>query len=357
MKVPDPKKLKSGNWFIQLRLGGVSVPVTASTAKECRRQAQLIKAEHLAGRRDILPASGMTLSNAIDAYINKRSNTLSPLTIRGYRIIQKNRFKDDMFRPLSSIHRQEWQIIVNNEAALCAPKTLKNAWGFVRSVVKDATGEYPPDITLPTELPPDKPFLTPAQIPVFVRAVKDTKYAVPALLALSSLRASEIEALRWENIPTNAQFIKVSGAVVLDEHNHRVYKKQNKNKTSVRNVPIMIPELAAALERDRQPRGPVMAFRQNSLRYGIEKICRENDLPNVGIHGLRHSFASLAYHLQIPEKIAMEVGGWADSATMHSIYTHIAQSDITRYQTRMTTFFKQHSAENANENANAPQKT
>ena len=34
MKVPAPRKLPSGSWFIQLRLGGESIPVTAATAKD-----------------------------------------------------------------------------------------------------------------------------------------------------------------------------------------------------------------------------------------------------------------------------------------------------------------------------------
>ena len=45
MKVPEPRKMSSGNYYIQLRLGGVSIPVTAPTAAECKRQAALIKAE------------------------------------------------------------------------------------------------------------------------------------------------------------------------------------------------------------------------------------------------------------------------------------------------------------------------
>lgn len=342
MKIPEPRKLSSGKWFIQLRLGGESISVSHYSKKECIRQAQCIKADFLAGKRQAatepVPAVP-TLFEAIDRYIDKRSNTLSPLTIRGYRTIQKYRFQDEMQRSLDKIGDSEWQGVVNKEAGRCAPKTLKNAWGFIRSVIEDATGHFPPEVTLPSIPPPDKPFLTPDQIRVFVQAVKDTKYAVPALLALSSLRASEIEALDWKNIPPKPQFIKASGAVVLDEHNKKVWKQQNKNATSTRNVPIMIPELARALERDRKPAGPVMPFHQNSLRRAIQKISEENGLPYVGIHGLRHSFASLAYHLQIPEKIAMEIGGWADASTMHKIYTHIAQSDIRRYQTAMMNFY------------------
>ena len=344
MQIPKARKLKSGSWFIQLRLGGESISITDPNKNKCEREARYIKSEYLAGKRvkkseEPSKPEAPTLSQAIDHYIDCRTNTLSPLTIRGYRIIQKNRFRDEMPRKVDEITAGEWQGIINKEAGLCSPKTLKNAWGFIRSVIEDATGKYPPEVKLPALTPPDKPYLTPEQIKVFVRAVKDTHYAVPCLLALSSLRASEIEALDWKDIPKNPEFIRVSGSVVLDENNTKVRKKQNKNATSTRNVPVMIPELAAAIERDRKPSGPVMPYHQNSLRYGIQKICRENNLPNVGIHGLRHSFASLAYHLQVPEKIAMEIGGWADATTMHKIYTHIAKADIKRYQTAMSDFY------------------
>jgi len=194
-------------------------------------------------------------------------------------------------------------------------------------------------VKLPAIPPPDKPFLTPEQIKVFVPAIYETPYAVPALLALSSLRISEIVALDWKDIPKHPKFIHVAGAVVSDEHNKKVKKQQNKNTTSTRNVPVMIPELAAALERDRKPSGPLMPQSQSGLRRAIQRVCKENDLPYVAIHGLRHSFASLAYHLQMPEKIAMEIGGWSDATTMHKIYTHIAKSDIERYQTAMMQFY------------------
>lgn len=342
MKVPEPRKLSSGKWFIQLRLGGESISVSDYSKKECIKQAQFIKAEYLAGKRQraAKPApEAPTLSEAADNYLAKRSNTLSPSTIRGYRTIQKHRFQDTMPRRLNEIADSEWQEIVNAEAALCSPKTLKNAWGFIRSVVEDETGRFPPEVARPAVAPANKAFLTPEQIKVFVAAVSETKFAIPALLALSSLRISEIAALDWKDIPKSPKFIRVSGATVRNEHNKLVRKPQNKNVTSTRNVPIMIPELSAALERDRKPAGPVMPYGQNCLRDGIRRICTENGLPEVGVHGLRHSFASLAYHLQIPEKIAMEIGGWADAATMNRIYTHIAQSDITRYQNAMTRFY------------------
>lgn len=344
MKVPEPRKLPSGSYFIRLRLGGEDIGITEPTPKEARQRAQLIKAEYLAGKRAAPPAQPRTLREEIDRYIAARSNTLSPLTIRGYRIIQKNRFQALLDRAPTSVAPGEYQGIVNAEAALCAPKTLKNAWGFLRTVIHEATGQYPPDVKLPAQTPGKGRFLAPDEIRTFVRAIAPTKYAVPALLALSSLRISEIEALRWEDIPSTPTLIQVKGAIVLDEKNKRVKKASNKNASSTRSVPIMIPELAAALERDRQPRGPVMVISANSLRYGIEKICEKHGLPVVGIHDLRRSYASLAYHLKVPEMIAAEIGGWADTATMHKIYTKIAQADVDHYSTAMAAWF-----ENGNE--------
>lgn len=85
MKTPKPRKLAGGQWFIQLRLNGVSIPVSAATEKECTRQAALIKAEYQAGKNAIYKSrSERTLEEIVDAYIKKRQAVLSPSTIRGY---------------------------------------------------------------------------------------------------------------------------------------------------------------------------------------------------------------------------------------------------------------------------------
>lgn len=358
MTVPKPRRLSSGNYFIQMRLGGESVSVTAPTSKECTREASYIKAEYLAGKRapkqePVEEVKLPTLSSLIDQYINSKSNTLSPSTVRGYRAIQKNRFKATMERSVSDITEDEWQSITNKEAALCSPKTLKNSFAFIRTVLQSEAKIKIPEVTLPGSVSNETAFLTPDEIKLFVEAVKDTKYAIPTLLALSSLRISEIYALQWENIAKNPKFVRVAGAVVLDEDHRFTKKKQNKNSSSTRNVPIFIPELAAAIERDRQPSGRVVTMKQNTLRLGIHKICKEAGITDVTVHGLRHSFASLAYHLRIPERIAMEIGGWANINTMQKVYTHIAKSDISRYQTELQNFYS--GRKSANKNANEPE--
>lgn len=343
MKLPTPKKVSSGKWFIRLRLGGEEITMSDWDKKKLLLDAEAIKLEYKRTQR--LPEQAepqletRTISKIIDAYLADKTHVFSPATLRYGRIVQKNRFQSVMQRPIGEIADSEWQGLVNAEAAKYAPKTVKNSYGFLRTAVKAVEGRELPVVKLPGAVPKPPRFYTFEQIPVFVDAVKSTPYAVPALLALSSMRISEISALDWKDIPPKPDFITVSGAVVPDEHGKYVKKKQNKTVSSARSVPVLIPELAAAIERDRKPSGPVLAIQQNNLREGLKKVCANAGLPYIGIHGLRHSFASLASHLNMPENIAAEIGGWSDLHTMHEIYTHIAQSDITRYKKEMADFY------------------
>lgn len=240
------------------------------------------------------------------------------------------------------------QGIIDAEAALWAPKTLYNAWGLLKEAAS-AVGYKMPPVALPKKRRSKEiAFLEPEQIPVFVKAIAPTKYAVGALLALCSARLSEILAIDWADVPVNPDFIPVRGAVVQGRDNKMVKKDDNKTEASMRNIPVYIPELREVLERDRKETGSV-SVSGGRLRDGINRVCEQSGLPLVGVHGLRHSFASLCYHLRVPEQIAMEIGGWSDAGTMRRIYTHIAQSDFERYRGELAAYF-------ANENANKDKK-
>lgn len=361
MAIPKPVQLPSGSWRIRMRLGGENISLTGPDKKALIKEAEFVKAEYKAGRRAQLAEEKEnphtpTIFEAFDNYLAKKSNTLSPATIRFYREVQDHRFKAVMHRPITEISDNEWQSIVDKEAARYAPKTLRNSYTAIKTVIRDATGHSLPDVTYPGSTTKPHSFLMPDEIPKFVAAAKDTPYAVPLLLALSSMRISEISALNWKDIGENPDFIHTTGAVVLDENNQYVSKKQNKNVTSSRNVPILIPELKVALERDRKEEGSLIPCTQNNLRLACHRICKQAGVTDVSIHGLRHSFASLCYHLRVPEKIAQDMGGWSDPGTMHKIYTHIAQSDFERYKTALAGFFEppkstDSESKNAHENA------
>lgn len=338
MYIPEPKETPSG-WRIQLRINGQSIPVLADTPKECKRQAALIKAQAQAAGKPVKKCD-LTLSQAIDAYIAERSNTLSPSTVRGYRIIQRTRFQSTMPRVLSRISPSEWRGIVNDELGIVSRKTVKNAWAFIKSVLS-AQGidvDNAVKVSQPRKKR-DANWLEPDEIKKFVAAAADDPLCVPMLLALMSMRISEIDALRWENINPHADFIHTTGARIRNENNEYVLKAEQKNLESDRNVPLLIPELRAAILRDWKPEGKVLSVCQTTLRCAVERTCVRAGVKRVTVHQLRHSFASLSAHLRIPAEISMEIGGWNNDKIMKEIYTHIARSDIERYKNEMWKFY------------------
>lgn len=335
MKTPKARKLPSGSWFCRVRVNGKDIPITRATEKEAVAEAMAIKA----GIRDArLHIRKRTVTQAIDDYIESRQNILSPSTIRGYRTIQRGRFQQMMHKEISAVTQTQWQRAVDAEARLVSAKTLVNAWCFLSSVIFETTG-HRPVIRLPQVIPNERQWLTPTQIPIFVDAVKGHPVEIPALLALSSLRRSELLNLRWKDVDLKNGTLRVNGAAVLDENGELVHKRETKNKTSRRTVPI-IPPLQEALENTEHKGEYVVTMRPNTIYTKINRLCQANGLPLVGVHGLRHSFASLAFHLQMPEKVAMEIGGWANDQTMHKIYTHLAQEDLKKHAQSFTDFFK-----------------
>lgn len=335
MKIPKIERLPSGRYRCHMRLDGQSVSITEDTEDLCRAKALAIKTGVIKTKK--AARTHKTLRAAIDDFIDDRMGVISPSTIRGYKGIQRTRFQGVMDKPISAA--VSWQKVISQETQICAPKTIKNAWSLVSSVLKE-NGVDVPCVRLPQIAQNEHPFLQPDEIPVFIAGVKDKLCAVPALLALHSLRRSEILGLQWENVDLERGLIHIRGALVYGDHNEPVHKATNKTVSSTRTVPIMIPELHQLLAAVEDKTGNVVRISPNAIFRGINAVCEANGFPRVGIHGLRHSFASLAYHLGLSEMETMRLGGWSDTQTMRKIYTHLAEKDRISAHNKMSQFFQ-----------------
>lgn len=347
MKIPEPRKLKSGTWFLQLRLNGISVPVTASTKTECKIKAENIKASHRAGNDPVKQLDrGITLDSVLSQYIKKFDRTLSPSTIRGYETIRKNRFKIYMKKPLKSI--KDWQSVIDEELAHASEKTVKNAWGFVSVALKDA-GLPVPKVKLAKVPVRDMSFLEPDEIKLFLEAAKGDKAEIEMLLELHGLRESEcMYVVRNNCIDTKRGIIKVAGSMVPNKEHKFVQKETNKNRTSTRDVPIMIPRLKDLVEEHQKSGEPIICHSASALLSHVHKTCKRADITDVSNHGLRRSFASLMFSLSIPSKQIQEWGGWSDTQTMNKIYIKLVSKDREKSKKAVTDFFKSTTAKPSN---------
>ena len=123
----------------------------------------------------------------------------------------------------------------------------------------------------------------------------------------------------------------------MDAEHNLVLRTENKNTSSRRDVPIFIPELKELLSKR-------CGGRPCNVPYGtvdkrINALCSELGFPRVGLHGLRHSFASLAYSRGLNEMTAMRIGGWSDPSTMRRIYTHLSSRDLKDGVKSLSDFF------------------
>lgn len=331
VKVPKPRQLADGRWFAQVMIDGYRHKVYGNTIAEYETNARALKQGLIKAKKSPKPK---TLTSAIDDYIVGKKGVISPETVRGYRVVQRNRFPELMKMDIHKISSEDVQKAINEASKTLAPKTVKNAWGLIHPILKDSGI----DVRLPQMVQKERPFLEPDQIKTFCAAVAGTDIEIPALMALLSLRRSEIFGLDWSDIDLEKDVIHVRQTMVYDENGKKVLKKTTKNVTSRRDVPILIDQLRAALEKSRSD-GRIMTMAPNTLYRKINKVCEKHGLPLVGIHGLRHSYASLSASLGIPINVSMRIGGWSNDATMKRIYIHVFERDRERYGGEMAAFY------------------
>ena len=335
MKIPKIEQLPSGNYFCRLRLNGVSIPITAETEKECERLAYLKKSEWNAGKTRIQKTpKETTLQEAIDKYIEISRSTLSPATARSYLCYAKSRFPNYRNMKVSEI---KWQRMIDDELKLVSEKTVKNAWFLVKPALENI-GFPVPDVRLAQPVVPDLNFLQPEEIKPFCAALKGRKYEIAALLMLHGLRMSEVRGLDWKNVDLKNDVITVKGANVRGPDGN-VDKKTNKNDTSTRTVPIMIPQLHDALNAVKDKKGKVVTTSPGVLLDDVKRACSRAGVTECTPHDLRRSFASLCFFLGIPVKQIKEWGGWKNDDVLNRVYIKLSNTMRTDSQDKFKMFF------------------
>lgn len=339
------KKLPSGSWNVQVFVGydqngkKIRKSFTAPTKKEAEYLAASFKAHHQEVTRD---SSAMTLSEAIDKYIEFKGATLSPSTIRGYNYIKKKAFPSIMNIKINKLTAHKVQAAVNKEIGTKKPKTIKNEIVLIRTVVK----MYAPSVNLSDiSLPQPKKYiaqeLSLEQVKLLLSEIVKDEQAIPLLIAMClGLRISEITALRWSDYDTDNMVLSVDKAIVRDITNAMV-QKGTKTEESERTI-VVPPFLHKLMVRNAQkPSDHIMTKSQSAVREHLRKICDNVGIPHLRVHDLRHINASVMLYLNIPAKYAMERGGWSDIKTMDKIYQFTFKDQKRVVDDRINDFFSQ----------------
>lgn len=336
MKI-NAKKLPSGQWRCQVMVDGKRRSFTAPTAREAEKLAAAYKSELLKADKTEKPK--ITLSQAIRQYCEDKANILSPATIRGYEITRRNRFKDLMQMEIRKITRDDVKRAINQEAALVSPKTVANAYGVIRPVLK----EYGVDVfglELPKKAKAKKEYLQMDEFSRFFEAVDNSPYKLPILLALwLGLRRSEVLGLCWDCVDLDHGTIEIRRAYVPNKENKWELKDMTKNYSSNR-VLSCPPELLALFPPRGEDHERVCPYHASTLDKALRRISAQSGLTYTSLHGLRHTNAAAMLSAGVSTQYAQQRGGWAEERTMKQIYSYVFTADKQAADARIDDLFR-----------------
>lgn len=343
MRLPKPKQKENGKWLIQVMVDGNRVSKEFDTEQEALFWAAGIKTKAITKEKP-QEKEVTTLAMAFDQYINQRSNIISPATMKSYKNIRDNYFQDLMETPVEKITKSVVQQEINDLSTEKSYKTIRNAVTLLLSVVQDYNQINIKKLTFPQKEVKEHAFLEAPDIAKLIDVIKDDPIEIPVLLALwLGLRRSEICALEWSDFDFDKKTVSITKALVPNEENKYVVKNTTKTAKSKRvlNVPDYVISRLEALQGDLSKRvGRITAINPNDIYNRFKVVCDRNKIPFVGIHGLRHTNASVMLSIGITAKMAMARGGWSSNKTMQDIYQHLFSEDKSAADTAINNYFE-----------------
>lgn len=321
------QKLPSGSYRVQITLDGKRVSVTANSEDEAIYQAMLLKT----GKKP--KPNGRTVGECIDAYIDSKENILSPKTIYVYRQIRNNGLAGLCDIPLSELTNQHIQVHINELALKRSAKTVINAHSLLVSVLNVYHPDFRVRTTLPKKQKKIKQLPTAAEI---MQAVSGTDIELPCLLALwLGLRLSEIRGAKITDIKNGILTIHNT---IITVGGKFIEKDMTKTFESTRqiSVPQPLQLLIDALPEEQVYLTPLSG---QAIYKRFKRILKENDLPDMTFHDLRHLNASIMLALGVPDKYAMERGGWSSPSVLKAVYQHTFSDERKAVDDKIDNYF------------------
>lgn len=321
LKIPEPRKLPSGSWRIQIQVNGQKYSITDKDKKVVKQRAK----EIYAGAK-VEKSIPLTVREAMEAQISLKEDVLSPSTILGYIRYKNNYLQSLMDKNITKLTQEDVQLAVNADTKKgLSPKTIRNAHGFLSSILNF----YRPDFHLHTVLPQKRPYQVHIPEEDEMRAIwlacKGSPYELPILLGCwLGLRMSEIRGLKFSDIEGNR--IHIQRALVRGKSNGQDRKTasiEKLTKSYSGDRWIKLPEQIIALI-DRQPRKSeyICPYSESAIYKNYKKACADAGVEPTRFHDLRHFEASEAHSIGVPDQYQIQRLGHKTDNMLKTTYRH-----------------------------------
>ena len=323
LKIPEPKKLPSGSWRIQIQVNGQKYSITDKDKKIVKQRAK----EIYAGKK-VAKVVPMTIKEAMEAQISLKEDVLSPSTILGYERYKDNYLQSIMDIKISKLTQEDVQQAVNADVKRGkSPKTIRNAHGFLSSILKF----YRPDFALQTVLPQKRPYQVHIpeedEMQKIWLTCKGTDYELPILLGCwLGLRMSEIRGLKFTDVEgerLHVQRALVRGKPEDPKSKRKTESREKLTKSYSGDRWIKLPDRIVKLI-DAQPKKSefICPYSESAIYKNYKKACEQAGVESTRFHDLRHFEASEAHSIGVPDQYQIKRLGHKTDNMLKTTYRH-----------------------------------
>ena len=296
------------------------------------------------------PKHDLTLSDWLELWMeNIVRPTRAETTVYGYQKIIDNHINpalgDIPLLKLTPMDIQQYYIQVQQSANLSS-NTLRRHHDLLTSSLRSAVRQDKLLLSPMDKVEPPRPqrkeasYYRPEELKRLYTLLEGHPLELCAKLAGSlGMRREEICGLKWESIDFQRQLLFVREARTA--FGATVVQKETKTRSSVRTL-FMPDDVVRLLQAERVRQEKLLQegrlkdqsehvvldhkglpYSPNALSLAFTRFVRKNDLPRVTLHGLRHSFATVASFQGVPLFDIGKALGHATPATTGKIYTHL----------------------------------
>lgn len=283
---------------------------------------------------------------------------LKPLTIDKYKKMRERTYKAIGHLKMTDINRVHIQRFINSLAdegtnkltnAGLSTKTQKGYLGFVSDVFNYAiscniVSSNPCRYvnTIKTESR-ERVVFTLEESQTFLEKLEEaeTRYKAMFTLALySGMRHGELLGLKWSDIDFNNRIVTINRiALYTTEKGHFFGTPKTKSSQRSLKLPSAVIDMLLEYKKEQSCHRLTMGdkWKHNNLvfpndygnimhqsisRRWLQTFCRDNGLPIVTVHGLRHANASLLISSGADVKTVSSTLGHSQTSTTLDIYAH-----------------------------------
>lgn len=311
------KILPNGKILMREYIGdGVYKKAVGKTKAECRAKMRAYLADFKENKEK---KSSATVKEALQLFVESKSKILSPSTIKTYCSYCENKFKDIADIYLKDLTQLDVQFSANREATKCQPKSVKNTYSFLTSVLKmyglDFKISYPQRIKKEAIIP-EKPLVL-----QLYEYFKSSEMFIPFLLAtFLGMRRSEICGLKWCNVDFKSKTLKIDTAIVQNRYKEYVEKT---TKTPLSTREVSIPDVLFSELKKRRGIGNITTLNPNVISKRFHRALIKFTDKKIRFHDLRHYAASLYHALGVPDIYIMETMGHSTDNMLKTTYLHV----------------------------------